>query len=73
MTMQVSGKKGVPVTPGGPRQQGLVVQAVMIDGRPTRLVPEGDIDSIKLKFPNPDREVEIVVWTQEGRKVLAFK
>lgn len=73
--MRLQSARGVPLTPGGPRVKPgqLVVQAIMIDGRPTKLVPEGDIDSIKLKFPNPDREVEIIVWTLEGRKALAFK
>lgn len=75
MAMKVADRRGAPLTPGGPRVQPgrLVVQAIMIDGRPTKLVPEGDIDSIKLRFPEPDREVEIVIWTLEGRKVLAFQ
>jgi len=75
MAMEVQGKRGEPTTPGGMRKVPgrLVVQAIMIDGRATRLVPVNDIDSIKLKFPEPEREVEIVVWTLEGRKALAFQ
>jgi len=77
MTMKVKGaeSRGIPLTPGGPRIQPgrLIVQAVMIDGRPTKLVDEGHIDSIKLRFPEPDREAEIIIWTPEGRKALAFQ
>ena len=75
MAMKVAGRAGVPLTPGGPRVQPgrLIVQAIMIDGHATKLVEEGHIDSIKLRFPEPDREAEIIIWTPEGRKALAFQ
>lgn len=52
---------------------GMLVQAILIDGRPTRLVDEDDDAAIKLNFTGPDRQTVIVVWTASGRKALAFK
>jgi len=74
MRLQDSIRPATPVPGAAVKSQRgkLIVQAIMIDDRPTRLVEEGSMDSIKLKFPDPDREVEIVVWTLEGRKALAF-
>ncbi len=61
------------VRPARQGPTGMLVQAILVDGRPTRLVAEGDPTAIKMRFADPDRLTEILVWTPLGKKALAFK